>query len=330
MPSLLPSSPASAPGFAKGSIETAGLVEVRAASPAIRPHLMAALLLNIVVVAALLHAAQLRIDPWTAGARTYFAAALLLVLVRFALPRTNWRHAGTVAHFTEYTGLFTLISVMGATASYPVAALTHGYADATLQHIDEALGFGWLAWYRLVAAHPVLQALGTVAYRSIYVTPAMILWCAARAGRHDFAYRFIAGFWVATVITLALFSLMPAVGPFSYLWHGAIPYMPESEQWQSGLIPALRAHGVHFIDLGRLRGIVSAPSFHTAAAVLYVVAGWRIAALRWPIVALNLMMMLSTPVEGTHYLADMLLGAVVALLSLALVAGYCGRMRSQA
>ncbi|WP_338329099.1 phosphatase PAP2 family protein [Sphingobium yanoikuyae] len=70
---------------------------------------------------------------------------------------------------------------------------------------------------------------------------------------------------------------------------------------------------------GQLRGIVSAPSFHTAAAVLYIAAGWRIAALRWPIVALNAAMLLSTPVEGTHYLIDMILGLGVALTALALM-----------
>ena len=116
-----------------------------------------------------------------------------------------------------------------------------------------------------------------------------------------------------------LYALMPAVGPFSFLWHGAIPYMPESEQWQQGLIPALRDHSVRVIDLAHLRGLVSAPSFHTAAAVIYIRAAWPIRSLRWPVLALNAAMLLSTPVEGTHYLADMLIGAAVATAMLYLV-----------
>ncbi|WP_395337316.1 phosphatase PAP2 family protein [Novosphingobium sp. BL-8H] len=281
-----------------------------------------ALLLGLFALAVLMHLARLHVDPLLPSNLPFYAAGILAVALRFALPRTNWRHAAPVAHFSEYAVLFMVISLMGATASYPVAALTHGYADTMLQHVDEALGFDWLGWYRLVAAYPVLQALGTVVYRSIYVTPALLLWSAARAGDHVRAYRFLAGFCVAAVITLAVFSLMPAVGPFSYLWHGPIPYMPESELWQQGLIPALRAHEVHIVDLGHLRGIVSAPSFHTAAAVLYVVAAWRIPTLRWPIVALNAAMLLSTPVEGTHYLIDMILGAIVAILSLGVIRLY--------
>lgn len=294
----------------------------QSARPSIRRHLLVALLLTLALFAALMHFAELQIDPRNPGNIPIYLAGTALLTLRFGLPRTRWRHAAALADFCEYVAIFTLISLMGASMSYPVAALTHGYADVALQRIDAGLGFDWLYWYRLVAAHPLLQAVGTVAYRSIYVTPALLLWCAARSGQRERAYTFIAGFWLATVITLALFSLMPAVGPFSHLWHAPIAYMPESELWQSGLIPALRAHEVHFVDLGHLRGIVSAPSFHTAAAVLYVVAVWRMAALRWPIVALNAAMLLSTPVEGTHYLVDMILGVLVAGVSLGLIACY--------
>lgn len=293
-----------------------------AAGPSTRRHVLAALLVSLVLLSALMAAAGLRIDPLGRGNLPFYAAGLVLLALRLGLARSTWVHGAAVARFSEYVAIFTIIALAGATASYPVAALTHGYADVRLQGIDAALGFDWLHWYRLVAAHPVLQALGTIAYRSIYVTPALLLWCAARNGQEERAYRFIGAFWLAAVLTLALFTLMPAVGPFSHLWHGPIDYMPESELWQSGLIPALRAHEVHVVDLGQLRGIVSAPSFHTAAAVLYLAAGWRIVALRWWIVALNAAMLLSTPVEGTHYLIDMILGVLVALVSLALVRGH--------
>lgn len=312
-------------GCAAASLESAArpvYVEPAQARPSMRRHVLGALLISLLLLAAFMHVAHLRIVPLERGNLPFYAAGLILLTLRCALPGSAWRHGKTVAQFSEYVAIFTIIALMGATASYPVAALTHGYADTTLQAIDVALGFDWLSWYRLVAAHPVLQALGTVAYRSIYVTPALLLWFAARAGRQDKAYRFMACFWVATIITLAVFTLMPAVGPFSHLWHEPIVYMPESEQWQSGLIPALRAHGVHVVDFGTLRGIVSAPSFHTAAAVLYIVAAWRIEALRWPIIALNAAMLLSTPVEGTHYFIDMILGVVVALASLTLVRFY--------
>ncbi len=42
--------------------------------------------------------------------------------------------------------------------------------------------------------------------------------------------------------------------------------------------------------------------------------------LRWPLLALNVGMLISTPVEGTHYLIDMILGAAVAGVALGAVA----------
>ena len=49
------------------------------------------------------------------------------------------------------------------------------------------------------------------------------------------------------------------------------------------------------------------------SAVLYIIAAWPIRRLRWPLLALNIAMLLATPVEGTHYLTDMIVGAMVAV-----------------
>jgi membrane-associated phospholipid phosphatase len=95
--------------------------------------------------------------------------------------------------------------------------------------------------------------------------------------------------------------------------------MPTSALFQEHLIPALRNHTVTTIDLGALRGLVCAPSFHTAAGVLYIVTAWPIARLRWTLVPINLAMLLATPVEGTHYLIDMIAGLIVAVAAYAAV-----------
>jgi hypothetical protein len=293
------------------------------------PSLVAAILvISALILALLMHAAQLHISPWVVENLPFYAAGGLALAIRFGVPGRGWRHGRALAEGAEYYAVLTLTMLIGAVASYPISALTHGYADGTLHRIDLAMGFDWLDWYRTVAAHPVLQALGTAVYRSIYVTPALLLAWFAFADRRDEAYRLIISFQIAAVVTLALFALMPAVGPFSYLWHGAAPYMPESEQWQAGLIPALRAREVGVVDIAHLRGLVSAPSFHAAAAVLYIAAAWRAPPLRWPLTTLNAAMLLATPVEGTHYLIDLILGAAVAGGALA-VTDALARLKAQ-
>ena len=293
------------------------------------PLVWGGLALSALISAILMARAGLTIDPWARGNLPYYGAAFLVLVLRQE-PVHQWLpHGRAISDAGTYFLLFTAIALMGAATSYPIAALSHGYADATLQRMDVALRFDWLFWYRLVADHPALQAMGIAVYESIYLTPAILLGWFAFHGDKAAADRFLASFWLAAVVTLAMFSLMPAVGPFAYLWHGPIPYMPRSELWQPDLIPALRARTVHVVDLARLRGLVSAPSFHAAAAAIYMATAWRIPRLRWPLVALNGAMLLATPVEGTHYLADILIGLCVAVAAMAIV-GAAVRMRQAA
>jgi hypothetical protein len=274
---------------------------------------------SVLVLAVLMHQAGLAIDPSAASNLPYDACGALAVGLCVGLRRRATRVQQVVRDTAEYYALFTLIGLVGAVASYPDAATSHGFVDATLARADAAVGFDWVGWYRVVAEHPVLQVAGRLAYESIYWTPVAILGAFAWTGRQDRARACLASFWVAALLTLALFRLMPAVGPLAYLWHGPVPYMPASALWQPVLIPPLRQHLVHTVDLGQLRGLVSAPSFHTAAAVLYIVAAWPMRRLRWPVLGINAAMLLSTPVEGTHYLTDMLAGAAVAGVALSAV-----------
>jgi membrane-associated phospholipid phosphatase len=208
-----------------------------------------------------------------------------------------------------------LVCLVGVLASYPVAAGTNGFDDYALARSDRLLRFDWISWYDFVAAHPWLQWAEGIAYQSIFVSPAILLGYFAVSGQRAEARLFIASFWLAALITLALFTLAPAQGPLAYLWHGRIPYMPASALYQAQLIPQLRHHEVHSIAVTSLHGLVCAPSFHTVSAVLYIAAAWPIRRLRWPLLALNVAMLLATPVEGTHYLTDMILGVVVAILA---------------
>lgn len=234
-------------------------------------------------------------------------------LLRYATRNPAAVQARRMRDFAEYMLLFFGIGFLGVIASYPAAAASTGLADSSLAHVDRMLHFDWVAWYSLVARHALLQVAGEVAYAGLYTSPLLLLGYFAWTHRQCHARRFIVTFWLAGLLTLALFPLFPAEGPLAFLWRGPIPYMPVSGLYQEQMIPALRAHQLRVVDMGALRGLVCAPSFHTVCAVLYIWAGWSVARLRWPILGLNVAMLLSIPVEGTHYLADMLVGAVVAI-----------------
>lgn len=246
------------------------------------------------------------------------ATMTLLVLLRYGLRAKQVTSMRRLKDFSEYCFLFMGFSLLGVIASYPIAAESSGFRDLILVRSDALLHFDWVGWYALVARHPVLQQLGTMAYLTIYLSPAILLGHMAWSHNQTAARQFLLAFWLAAFITLLLFPLFVAKGPLAVLWNGPIPYMPVSALYQSEMIPALRGHGLTDVDTAALRGLVCAPSFHTVCGTLYIAAAWPIARLRWPLLGLNGAMLLATPVEGNHYLTDMLMGLAVALIATAI------------
>jgi hypothetical protein len=282
----------------------------------------ALLALSLLALATMMVRAGVVFDVGAPANLPFFGGLLGLAAIRWRSRRPASEGARVARDAAEYFAIFVGVSLIGATASYPVAALSHGFADAALQRADLALHFNWLAWYGFVAAHPLLQFVSRAAYATIYLSPAILLGYLAWAGRAREARDFLAAVALAAALTLVAFRFMPAVGPFAYLWHGPIPYLPVSDLWQPQLIPELRAHAAPPLDFGHLVGLVSAPSFHAAAAVLLIVFALPLPrGVRVPLIALNGAMLLSTPVEGTHYLTDMVLGALVAFAAVGAIRG---------
>lgn len=277
-------------------------------------YLLAGVFLTSLSIAILMRAAELDLGPTDIFSAV--VGALTAILLRIYLYHKEGRSHQIAGDFIEYVGLFTFVCLAGVIASYPVAHFSAGVRDAWLQKADQYLGFNWIGWYDFVSAHSSLKILGRLAYDSIFVSPVVLFAYFAYQGHRAHAHQFIATFWLAAVITLLLFPFMPAQGPLAFLWRGPIPYMPESGLYQALLIPAVKGHILHRISLSDLRGLVSAPSFHTASAFLYTAAAWPFRRLRWPVLLVNGMMLLAIPVEGTHYLVDMIGGMVVAAVAL--------------
>ena len=280
--------------------------------------LVPAILLSFGVVVALMVRAGLsvRLEPRLVGlVFLYAAVAIGMMGLSRMVPS---RRARACSDAAEYVTIFASICLLGALASYPIAASSRGFSDASLERFDRLVRFDWLSWYELVARHPLLQLFERAAYENIFLLPVIILTYFAVARRRAEAMRFMMAYWLAAIITLIVFYMVPMRGPLAMLLAGSPPYVPISALYQAQIIAELRAHQLHQVDLDTMRGLVGAPSFHAASAVLFAIAGWSSKTLRWPIAALNAAMLLATPVEGTHYVGDILAGALVALVALAI------------
>ncbi len=271
---------------------------------------------SLLIVIAMMGWAGMGMDFLKPSNGKYFLLLMLLAITRVAMKNHSNGWQRIVRDFCEYVGFFLFISLLGATATYPAAAATSGFVDPALARIDAFLGFEWMSWYLLVVDNRWLQWAGSLAYANIYMSPLLLLGGLAISGERARAQLFLVSFWLAAVITVFAFLAFPAVGPLAYVWQGPVPYMPTSALYQAELIPLLRDNLFFMVDLGALQGLVCAPSFHTAAAVVYIAMAWQCRYLRWPLLVINGAMLLSTPVEGTHYLIDMIGGAIVGLFAL--------------
>jgi hypothetical protein len=163
----------------------------------------------------------------------------------------------------------------------------------------------------------------------------IVVLCLAFTGRILWLRTYMLAFCCAVLVCIAVSAVMPAAG--------AWPYHRLTGQ-DSGIVPAVSTSWPVFYGLrdGSLRllvavgaeGIITFPSLHAALAVIVSVALWPVRWLRWPIlllnaamlVVLNAAMLVATPIDGSHYLTDVLAGVGLAALSLLLAHTIAARM----
>lgn len=187
-----------------------------------------------------------------------------------------------------------------------VAALGMPMVTGDLLAADARLGFDWVAYGELVHRFAPWSAWVYASFmlQMVVTAPLLALMGCGRPG------RFIGQVNLALLATMCCFAVFPADNAATA--HGV--YSPVSASWSAGL-EALRSR----LPVDRMDGLVSFPSFHTAGAVLLIAAWWP-TRLRWPVAALELVLLIGVPAWGAHFLVDMLAGAGVALLVIASIA----------
>jgi membrane-associated phospholipid phosphatase len=211
--------------------------------------------------------------------------------------------AAAAAFFTAIATASAVLTYLGFRAGAPLA-------DARLAAWDAALGFDWPVWEARVAARPGLARVLHLAYAAMAPQLALALFALPLAGMTRRSDEFLLVIGLAMPPTLLLCALLPAEGAGVFFGHAEPAHYLAAQR-------ALRDGSLTDLTLGALQGIVTFPSFHTIAAVALINAarGTPLAFLAW---VLNLLMIVSTPTEGWHYLVDVLAGVAIALAAIAL------------
>lgn len=225
--------------------------------------------------------------------------------------------------------LFAVISLVTAAASYIAMRSGQPFVDPLLDRADAAIGLSWPAIRRAVVERPALHALLQCCYLACFITPPLVLALLWLTGRHERMYRLTAAHAVGGTLTVLIFSLAPAEAAFAYyagaLGTGAIP---DNARDYGEAIAQLHRAGPVAIDLARLSGIVTFPSYHATLAILMAWAAWPLRWLRLPNLAVHVPMFLAAVPIGGHYGVDLIGGTAVAVVAIALATRGTPRLRT--
>ena len=264
------------------------------------------------------------LEPVTFGIALGVAAFLGLTAYAYAFARTDQADPKLVFSLGTISQIILVTAIVGP-LSYVAGATNWPLQDHVLLAADRALGMDPESIASFVNHHAWLaicldRAYGLIKWPLLGIP--IILTLTLRLVRLQV---FVLALSLALAVTIAISAVAPAIGTYQGL-HVSPADFPalDTSVYAAQLrdILALRDGSLRHLELFKLAGIVSFPSFHAASAVLYTWALWPVRRVGGPAVALSLLMIAATPVIGAHYMVDVIGGVAIAVASI-LVAKYC-------
>lgn len=249
-------------------------------------------------------------------------AGLLLALAGLAL---YYRKRGEAAFVLSLTSLAQIVLFVASyvVLMYAVATFARPLMDRQLAAFDKLCGVSVPAICAWAGAHPLIEWVLNFAYDTLLVQTALVLIVLGLSNDRAALEEFIASFMLSALVSLGLFALFPADGPF--VTYGLPPSLDQAQFLDH--FRTLRDGTRTLATYRGAEGLITFPSYHAAWAVLIT---WSLRRCRRPLFAavlgLNLLVIVSTMTTGWHYFADVLGGAVVAAGSIAAVKSLSARL----
>jgi len=243
------------------------------------------------------------------------AAVLLAGHCFYRTRRPDPRLAGALSSTAQVVAF----AAVGAPLSYIGASFGLPLHDHWLEAADRAVGFDWSGLLAWMDAHAAIHPLFRNIYLSLMPQTLVAVLALAWTGRLATLRVFVLAFVLAALITIAISAVMPAEGVWGLLHLHRANYpdiVPATRELHLPIFLGLRDGSYRLLMASGADGIITFPSLHAALAVILVAALWPLPVLRWIGLALNIVMMVSIPIDGGHYFIDMLAGIAVAVVCL--------------
>jgi hypothetical protein len=280
--------------------------------------LLAAITISLIAIDAVwIHARNFDIDV-----HSYAVIALLLMpLVIGALVYSLGRPDPLIGPTCTASAFLLAFSPSCALLSYLLSTIAGTRIDDLLAQIDQAIGFQWVGVMIFAADHKYITALLGFAYLSVMPQIMLLATILGWSGRTKALYGLCLSIAVGALICVSLWTWHPSFGAF------AVFNLPHATAAKLGLaldgdygryLIALLKNGPGLLSPLELRGIVGFPSFHTVQAIVLIWYARKLPVIRWISLVLNILVLVSTPIQGGHHLVDLFGGAAVALAAVLL------------
>jgi len=214
----------------------------------------------------------------------------------------------------DIAATFALNALGDLVLQYSAATLAAPDLTAWVQRADHALGFDWFDYAHGVAG--VAPVCLTLMYCYGGWTGGMVAAMAALAlaRRFDAIGEFAIGFSLTCLSIIAVFALIDARSLESVAAYSLPGFHHPAGAGPGYLqtLTALRSGASRTFDLTHISPLISFPSLHGATALLLVAAVRGLGVWRYPFIAFNVLVLVSTLSEGGHNVTDVIAGAVVA------------------
>lgn len=257
---------------------------------------------------------------------------VLAALPAMVLPYAKWRRLDALRPALEATALGLLLTLPVLVFTYAAMRLDMPLADPLLARLDAAIGFDWTGFTRWVDRSRPASFVLALGYSSfsfqLLLLPSLL--CMARLPER--AYRLMLAYLVLCTLSAAIGIFFPSVG--AYVTHNMDPASLDHVSGKFGhffldSFHAVRGEAGFSLGIDNVAGILTFPSVHAGVAALCAWAAWPSRGLRWPFLALNLIMAVSAVTHGAHYLIDIFAGGLVAAVTVPLVARLAAALRAK-
>ena len=250
---------------------------------------------------------------------SFWPIALFALVPAVFIPYVTWRQMWLFRSVLELTTASLLLLVPCLVVSYASMRFNMPLADTMLISMDQAIGFDWPAFVRFVDQSALAARVLDFAYESLMKQMVFlpILLCIfhhqARAYQYMLSYIMLG--LVASVISIPF----PSVG--AYVGYGLDGASLSNVNAHFGYFfldsfTAVREQERFVLAVNNAAGIITFPSGHAGFAILCIWAAWPSRWLRFPVLTLNALMIISAITHGAHYLVDVIAGVGAASVAI--------------